>query len=118
MPFLTQIIDESSITPDVDAAIRRSLCICFPADVGSFAKTRSWHGSGPTFSVLIEHHGQVIAHVGIVDRTVRFGPTPVRAAGVQNVIVLPAYRGKGLSDAVMTTAVAESRRRGFDLGVL
>lgn len=113
-----QVIDEQEMTPELDARIRRSLCRCFPADAATFSQTRKWHGSGPAFSVLIQHEGQVIAHVGVVDRLVRFGQTPARAAGIQNVFVLPQYRGQGLGDAVMQASAEEAAKRGFDCGLL
>jgi predicted N-acetyltransferase YhbS len=113
-----RIVDEREMSPELDAAIRRSLCICFPADAAVFAATRRWHGSAPAFSAVIEDGPEVIAHVGAVDRTVRFGAVPARAAGIQNVLVLPAHRGKGLSDAVMLAVQAEAARRGFDCGLL
>lgn len=113
-----KIVDECEMTPELDAAIRRSLCACFPADVAVFSETRRWHGSGPLFSAFIKDSGEVIAHVGVVDRMVRFGSSPARAAGIQNVFVLPSYRGRNLSDAVMLAAQEEARARGFDCGLL
>ncbi len=113
-----RIIDENDMTPRLDEAIRRSLCVCFPADAGVFSGTRKWHGSGPAFSAVIEDAAQVIAHVGVVDRTLRFGAEPARAAGIQNVLVLPEHRGRKLCDAVMLAAQDEAVQRGFDCGVL
>jgi predicted N-acetyltransferase YhbS len=106
------------MSPGLDAAIRRSLCICFPPDAAVFSQTRKWHGSGPAFSCLVETGGEIVAHVGVVDRTVRVGTEQIRAAGIQNVFVLPEYRGQHLSDAVMQTAAHETSARGFDIGLL
>jgi predicted N-acetyltransferase YhbS len=113
-----QIIDESQVTPELDAEIRQALCVCFPADAEVFSQTRQWHGSGPAYSALICDGGRVIAHVGVVDRVVAFGDVKARAAGIQNVFVRPEFRGQGLSDAVMRAAQSEAVRRGFDCGLL
>jgi GNAT superfamily N-acetyltransferase len=117
-PLEPKIVDEHKMPPGLDAGIRRSLCACFPADVAVFSETRKWHGSGPSFSVVIEDKGEVVAHVGVVDRVVRFGSRPARAAGIQNVFVLPSHRGRNLADAVMRAAQEEARARGFDGGLL
>jgi GNAT superfamily N-acetyltransferase len=60
----------------------------------------------------------VVAHTGVVDRTITVGGTPLRVAGVQNVFVLPEFRGQGLSAKVLQTAMAEAGRRVFDCGLL
>ena len=113
-----RIVDEEDMTPELDAAIRRSLCLCFPADQATFSRTRKWHGTGPAYSSLIELNNNVIAHVGVVERTLRFGEIPAKAAGIQNVFVLPDHRGQALADAVLLAAQDEAARRRFDCGVL
>lgn len=113
-----RIVDERDMVPELDARIRDGLCVCFPNDREAFSQTRSWHGSHPAFSAILEEAGNVVAHVGVVDRTIRIDGSPVRAAGVMNVFVLPSHRGRGLSDVVMSAAMAEAARRGFDLGLL
>ena len=111
-------ITESQMEPALDAAIRTSLCACFPHDREVFAHTRAWHGCLPDWSVVREDGGTVIAHAGVVERTIRVGEEAVRVAGVQNVFVLPDYRGEGLCRLVMTAAMAEAQRRQLDFGLL
>ena len=118
LPAKPFIVDERDMSPELDAAIRRSLCLCFSADAGVFSYTRKWHGSGPSYSAVIRNGEEVMAHVGVVDRRVSFGASAVRAAGIQNVLVLPQYRGQHLSDMVMQAAQEEAARRGFDCGLL
>jgi hypothetical protein len=113
-----RIVLETQITPAEDAAIRAALCICFPPDREIFSQTRSWHGTYPTWSVLVEHEGAVIAHTGIVEREILVGSEPIRAAGVQNVLVVPEHRKSNLFRQVMTVAMQEAGRRGQDLGIL
>jgi len=115
---LPRIIDESQMPQDLDVRIRAALCSAFARDAAIFSQSRAWHGSGPAFSAVIEDAGAVVAHVGVVDRTLHIGQQSYRAAGVQNVCVMREYRGRGLSDAVMRASMDEARRRGFDLGLL
>ncbi len=113
-----RIVDERDMTPDLCARIRAGLCICFPKDRDTFSQSRSWHGSNPAFCAVIEDAGEVIAHVGVVDRTVRIADSRARVAGVMNVFVLPSRRGLRLSDLATAAAMAEASQRGFDLGLL
>lgn len=113
-----RVIHERQMTAELDERIRQSLCTCFPAQVEVFSHTRKWHGSAPAFSVIMEHQGRVVAHVGIVDREVKFDHQLVRAAGVQNVFVLPEFRGKHLAETVMNAAADEASQEGYDCGLL
>jgi predicted N-acetyltransferase YhbS len=114
-----RIVNETDMTAALDARIRRLLCICFPKCVDTFCKTRAWHGSGPAFTVIAEDDaGELIAHVGVVDRTVAVDAGPLRVAGVQNVAVAPERRGQGWSDRALALAMSEAGKRGFDAGLL
>ena len=113
-----RIVKESEVARSLDAAIRRGLCICFPQDKDVFSKTRKWHGSGPVYSVFVQEGDNVIAHVGMVDRVIKVGDKEYRIAGVQNMFVIPEYRGTGLSNAVLSSAMEEAKRQGFDYGLL
>ena len=113
-----QIVPEAAVSPAQDAAIRAGLCICFPPDYAIFSRTRAWHGSLPAWSVLVIGGESVVAHGGIVEREILVGLKRVRIAGVQNVFVLPEFRGRGLFRQVMSAAINEARRRGLDFGLL
>lgn len=113
-----QIVPEEAISATLDEEIRRGLCVCFPPDVAVFSKTRKWHESGPAFSVILKDGPAVVAHVGVVDRTVEVDGRPLRAAGIQNVYVLPEFRKRGHADAVMVGAMREAGRQGYDAGLL
>ena len=112
------VIDESQMAACVDAEIRDALCRCFPADAAAFRATRAWHGSMAAFSILLRDGNRLVGHAGVVDRTIRAGSRPLRAAGVQNVLVLPECRGHGYSSLILDAAMAEALRREFDVGVL
>lgn len=112
------IIDEADISPELDREIRDLLCVAFPGDRKHYLTIRSWHGVSPAHTVIIERDGAVIAHVGVVDRTVDIGGTKVRVMGIQNAFVVPGQRGKGLAEKAFRHAAAEIGARGFDLGIL
>ena len=114
------IINEDSISSDLDRVIRETLVTCFPADREYF-QARSWWHCVPIYRVLGKGEGDsVTAHVAIVERSVVLGQSlsKVHVAGVQGFCVLPGYRGAGLSDKMMSIAMEEANRRGFDTGLL
>ena len=112
------IIEEANIDAVLDNKIKSGLCRCFSKDKEIFSQTRTWHGSFPAFSVVLEDQDVVSAHVGIVDRVIKVANKDLRIAGIQNVFVLNDYRGKGLCDKIMATAMKEAERLGFDAGLL
>jgi len=114
-----RIVDETDMTKALDKAIRDGLCASYPEQYCSvFSQTRQWHGSWPSWTVVVDKQGVVEAHVAVVDRVVTVGNEPVRVAGVQNVFVIPRSRGRGLAKVVMKKAVSEASYRGFECGLL
>jgi predicted N-acetyltransferase YhbS len=118
MELNVDIVNEDQITADLDARIRRLLCTCFPADVGTFSLTRHWNGCAPAYSVVQMTDGVVFGHIGIVLREILVGGSPVMVAGVQNFAVSPERRGTGLSQRLESAAMDEARRRDVRFGVL
>jgi len=45
-------IDEPDMTPEMDASIRRLLCVCFPKDAEAFSQRRAWHDCVPAYSLV------------------------------------------------------------------
>ena len=113
-----RVVGQEELAGELGQAIREALCICFPADRAIFSKTLAWHGSAPAWGVIIEEYGRVVAHVGVVDRTLMAADEQVRVAGIQNVFVIPEHRGKGLGQQVMIRAMQEAGRLRFDGGLL
>ena len=114
------VISENDISPNLDRAIREILVVCFPADREYF-RARSWWHCVPIYRVIGRIDGDSIAaHVAIVERTVVAGRSlsKVRVAGVQGFCVLPGYRGTGLSDKMMSIAMEQANKCGFDAGLL
>lgn len=113
------VVNELDVDRDLDEQIRRGLCQCFPENTAIFSNTRAWHGSAPDWSVIMrDPSGRIIAHVGIVDRAIRVGTQSVRVGGIQNVFVLPEFRGQGLSDRVMEQAADVMLQQAMDFGLL
>ena len=113
-----KIINETEITQGLDLKLKKILCRCFSNDAEFFAKSRAWHGSTPAWSVILDENDSIVAHVSIVDRTIKAGSILLRVAGIQNVSVLPEYRGQGLCKKVMLAAMKEAGKRDFDAGLL
>lgn len=109
---------EPEVTTDLDAAIRKSLCIAFPEDASIFSQTRAWRGSSCSWSHYIEIGDRIIAYAGVVDRHIKVGNNIFHIAGIQNVFVLPEYRGQNLSDRIMKIAMEEAGHRSYDAGLL
>jgi predicted acetyltransferase len=115
---VVRIMDESSVSGDVDLEIRELLCRCFPADVEYFSRSRGWHGSYPAFSVIIHYDSRLVGHLSVVMRTVSVGSHDVRVGGVQNVCVAPGSRGAGLLAPIMVAAMREAGLRNAEFGLL
>ena len=110
--------DESQIDQATDAALRRILAACFPHNETQFSASRQWHGSVPLFTVVATDKTHGVACAVVIDRTIRIDGRPVRVAGVGNVCVLPDYRGGGVVDRILLTAMEEAADREFEWGLL
>ena len=114
------IIREQDILPDLDEAIRDLLVACFPADREYYGRQSWWH-CVPAYRVLgRDPAGSIVAHAGIVDRTVDIGDgnVRIRVAGVQSFCVSQDHRGAGVSKMLMSAAMEEATRLRFDAGLL
>jgi len=113
-----RIVKETEITGELIAAIGKTLAVCFPHHKDIYSKTHYSYDNKPVFSVIIEDGSNVIAYAGVIDRTVKVGGKKYRVAGVQNVCVLPKYRGWQLSDAILKAAMQKANTQRFDFGLL
>ena len=114
------VLNEEDISPELDRAIRQMLVVCFPADREYF-KRQSWWHCVPVYRVLGKNNkGSIVAHTAVVERIVIIGSnlSKVRVAGIQGFCVLQDYRGTDLSKKMMSVAMEEGSRRGFDGGLL
>ena len=115
---MIKIIEEKNITPQLDSEIKNALCLCFPEDRNFFSLSRAWHNSYPEISFIMLENNRIVAHVAIVNRRIMVRNQFVKVAGIQNVFVLPEYRGKGLCKEIMTFAMQNIKKYNFDLGLL
>ena len=106
------------MTPATDRAIRRLLCVCFPADAEAYTQRRAWHGSTPAYTLVSRRADLIAGHLAIVIRTVRCADQPATVAGVQSLCVAAPYRGTGLAGRLMSGALDEARRRKVPFGML
>jgi GNAT superfamily N-acetyltransferase len=123
--LMLEIIEESRMTPDLDASVREILAECFPASAEKFSGRRAWYLLPPLFSVVYCRDEEVVAHAAIVPRLLSpsdacsgLQSDGVTTASIHGVSVGPQHRGLGLSRQLLRTAVAEARHRGFDFGIL
>jgi hypothetical protein len=112
------LIDETDISPALDAEIRATLCVCFPADIATYRHTRAWHGAVATYTSMLRDGQRLVAHASVIDRKITVAGRQLRVAGVENVFVVPDFRGQRLSRHVLIPAMEEAARRRFDCGLL
>ncbi|UCE46657.1 MAG: GNAT family N-acetyltransferase [Phycisphaerales bacterium] len=114
------VILEQDISPDLDKEIRDLLAKCFPADREYYGRQSWWH-CVPAYRVIgRDSQGAIVAHAGVVDRTVSVGDerSKMRVAGVQGFCVSKAHRGTDLSRRMMYIAMEKAIKRRFDAGLL
>jgi aminoglycoside 2'-N-acetyltransferase I len=74
-----------------------------------------WSGDG-SFHALVFEGDRLVAHAGVVDRTLHVGGRPLTAAYVEYVCAEP--RGRGYGTAAMRALADEIARRGYSLAAL
>ncbi|MCK5000428.1 MAG: GNAT family N-acetyltransferase [Anaerohalosphaera sp.] len=112
-----KVVAESEMDPATDAAIKQTLVTCFPHRHEEFSQVRTI-GNVPVLTTVIMDDEQALAHVAVIERTIKVGHLSIRVAGVASVCVLDGHRGKGLGDRVIKAAIKEAKNAGFDLGIL
>jgi len=116
-----KIIKESQVDAGLDTQLRIGLSECFPHNHEIYATTRRWRGNTPIYNTVAfddKAKDKICGHAAVIDRTISVGDCEVRIAGVGNVFVLPGYRGKGVSDLIIQTAMVEAKKLGFDFSML
>jgi len=114
------VINEEDILSQLDMSIREMLVVCFPADREYYQRQSFWHSSAVYRVIGKNEKDSIVAHTAIVERDIVVGPSlsKVRVAGIQGFCVLQDYRRTGLSNRMMSIAMDEGNRRGFDAGLL
>jgi aminoglycoside 2'-N-acetyltransferase I len=90
---------------------------------------RAWAGKGGTFDdddwqaalggshFILQEDGVIVSHAAVVERTLEFAGTPVRAGYVEAVATLPERQGEGHASRVMAEVNAFIDR-AYDIGAL
>ncbi len=113
-----ELIEESDMPQEIDAAIKRLLGKCFPSNAEEFSRSRYWHGSAPAYTLIHRQGDEVVGQVGVVLRTIQCGGVSVDIAGIQSLAVSPQIQGTMLAWALMRRSMKEARKRGVPFGLL
>lgn len=89
------------------------------AQFGHFPLVRGTQWSEPHFSYRAFEGDELVAFYNIIQRTVRIDGSSVDIAGVNNVITLPAHRGKGWASRLLRqTQPSWAQELGTPIGLL
>lgn len=116
--FSFAIIEEQEMPDAMDVKIRTLLCECFPADVNVYSHTRYWHNSAPAYSLICQEKDFVLGQVGVVERQIVCNRKLFWVAGMENLVVHPRYRGRGVGKKLMIKAQNEAVKRRIPYGML
>jgi len=72
----------------------------------------------PEHAFIVRDGGRIVSHVSLFVRPLRFGPAILQTAGIGDVLTIPEYRGKGLSNLLMQAALNYMKNNKFDLTML
>jgi aminoglycoside 2'-N-acetyltransferase I len=108
-------------SPELSAAeiaeIRRLLGEAFGDDPEERFEDTDWeHALGGTH-VVVDDHGQIVAHAAVVERELHVAGRPIRTGYVEAVATVPRRQGEGLGTRAMA-AVGEIIEADFELGAL
>ena len=89
------------------------------AEFEQYAIVRETEWSTPDWTFLCFEDDALVAYFNLVDRVVRIDGEPVRVAGLNNMVTLPAHRGKGHASRLLRAAQPKwFRELGFQAGLL
>jgi GNAT superfamily N-acetyltransferase len=71
------------------------------AEFGGFSIVRETHWATPDWAFLGFEGAELVAFYNLVERTVEIDGVAVRAAGLNNLIALPAHRGRGFASHLL-----------------
>ena len=112
------LVEEKDMPDQMDRDIRTLLCECYPEDTDVYSQARPWHGSSPVFSLICVKERGLAGYVGMVFREVTCDSELLIVAGIQNLAVLPAFRGGCVGKELVLRAQDEAERRGLLHGML
>jgi predicted N-acetyltransferase YhbS len=87
-----------------------------PAD---YFRRRWRHDPGlASYGVLLEVGGEILGYAHVFDRRLNAGAASLRCAGLANVAVAAAVRGRGYARALIERCIDEAASRGFQASLL
>jgi GNAT superfamily N-acetyltransferase len=90
---------------------RHQLEVAAQTEFDRFSIVRETQWAAPEWSFLAFEGAELAAFYNLVERTVRIDGVPVRVAGLNNLVTLPAYRGRGIASRLLR----DTRPRWFDV---
>jgi GNAT superfamily N-acetyltransferase len=86
---------------ELPAGRRQQLIDAANAEFAQFDLVRDTQWSPPDWTFLALEGEELAAFYNLVERTVRIDGVPVRAVGLNNLVTLPAHRGRGLGSRLL-----------------
>jgi aminoglycoside 2'-N-acetyltransferase I len=92
---------------ELPAERRQQLAAAADAEFAQFALVRETQWASPDWSHLAFEGEALAAFYNLVERTVNSDGAPVRVAGLNNLVTLPAHRGRGLGSRLLRETQAQ-----------
>lgn len=86
---------------------RQQLEAAASAEFGQFALVRETQWATPDWSFLAFEGAELAAFYNLVERTVTIDDAAVRVAGLNNLVTLPAHRGRGVASRLLRETQAQ-----------
>jgi GNAT superfamily N-acetyltransferase len=86
---------------ELPAERRQQLIDGANAEFAQFDLVRETQWSSPDWTFLAFEGDELAAFYNLVERTVKIDGVPVRAAGLNNLVTLPAHRGRGFGSRLL-----------------
>jgi len=119
MVLAPEYLADDTVDDALDAEIRTLLTTCFtkPQDV-VFKDHRYFKEPYQHRWVIKNEKGALVAQAGVHDKQIQADGTTYRIAGIGDVCVHPAYRGRGYVRMMLKCIHDWAPRQGFDFAVL
>jgi hypothetical protein len=95
---------------DLSAERRQQLVAAADAEFGQFALVRETQWAPPDWTYLAFDGEELMAFYNLIERTVAIDGVSVRAAGLNNLVTMPAHRGCGVASRILR----ETQSQWFD----
>ena len=90
----------------------------FDVSIDYFRRRWEYDPGAGSFGVVLESGDEIIGYAHVFDRQLNAGQRVLRCAGLGNVAVSPAHRGRGHAGALVERCLDEAGPRGFEVSLL